>query len=60
MKDRKRKWQVSCNKFTVQVNTDEEGRIIFAAPIVKRFMGQPFENLLKWAESLGGMHYKEL
>jgi hypothetical protein len=60
MRMKRRKWYISCNKFTAQVNTDENNRIIFAAPIVKRFMGQPFENLLHWCQSLGGFHYKEL
>lgn len=60
MAGRRRKWWVCCSKFAIQVNTDENGRITFAAPIAKKFMGQPLQNLLRWAEALGGFHYTEL
>lgn len=39
---------VSCRMFTVQVNTIED-RITWAAPIVRKFIGQPLSNLLRWA-----------
>jgi hypothetical protein len=48
-----RHW-VSCSKFTVQVNTDANDKIIWAAPIVRKFVGQPLANLLSWAMTLGG------
>lgn len=44
---------VSCPKFTVLVETDAEDRITWAAPIVRKFRGQPLANLLAWAMSLG-------
>lgn len=39
---------VSCTKFTVLVVEDDTGKIVEAAPIVVRFVGQPIENLLTW------------
>jgi len=51
---------ISCAKFTVQVNTDEQGIITWAAPIVRKFRGGPLGKLLGWAKSLGGLEYEEL
>jgi hypothetical protein len=42
----KRFW-ISCRIFTVKVNV-EDGVIVQAAPIVRKFVGQPLANLLKW------------
>jgi hypothetical protein len=39
---------VSCTKSTCEVELDERGVIVQAAPIVKRFVGQPFGNLRAW------------
>jgi hypothetical protein len=46
---------VSSNSFTVEVKTDERGVIVWAAPLVKRFLGQPIGNLLNWAKPFGGL-----
>jgi hypothetical protein len=51
---------VSCNKFTVQVNTDERGIITWAAPVVHRFQGQPLTFLFRWAKGLGGLRHEVL
>jgi len=51
---------VSCVKFTVQVDTNEEGRIIIAAPIVRVFRGQPLTNLLTWCKQFGGVVHHDL
>lgn len=51
---------ISCVRFTVQVNTDERGTIVWAAPVVRRFVGQPVANLLAWARKLGGMRHEKL
>jgi len=45
---------ISCRRFTVAVRTDERGVIVWAAPIVRVFIGQPLENLLGWARRQGG------
>lgn len=42
------KWWVSTPAFTVRVETNESGKIVMAAPIVKRFKGQHFDNLRNW------------
>lgn len=47
------KWWLSCNKFTVQVNTQYD-IIVEAAPIVARFKYQPLENLKQWMRKFGG------
>jgi hypothetical protein len=45
-----KKYWVSCARFTVQVNTNHLGIIIWAAPIVRKFVGQPLTNLLRWQQ----------
>jgi hypothetical protein len=52
-----RHW-VSCAAFTVQVNTTPEGIIVWAAPIVRKFTGQPLDNLLRWAGARGGLRHE--
>jgi len=54
-----RHW-ISCDRFTVAVTTDERGRVVEAAPVVRRFLGQPLYNLLRWADSLGGLQHEEI
>jgi len=54
------KYWISCNKFTVQVDTDENFIIKNAAPIVKVFIGQPFLNLIRWSRKFGGLYYEEI
>jgi hypothetical protein len=41
------------NKFTCGV-VELDGKIIEAAPILKRFTGQPLANLKNWIASLNG------
>lgn len=42
-----RDWWVSCPQFTVWVQTSN-GIILDSAPIVRRFIGQPLINLIRW------------
>jgi hypothetical protein len=49
-----RKYWISCNKFTVQITCDRTGRIIEAAPIVRKFIGQYYTRLTRWASGFGG------
>jgi hypothetical protein len=44
----------------VRVVIDERGMITGAAPIVRRFIGQPLENLTHWAAGLGGLRVEVL
>ena len=43
----------SCPKFTVLVIINHNGFITGAAPIIKRFVGQPFCQLQWWVEKKG-------
>ena len=45
--------QISCEKFTVGVKLSEDGIILDAAPIVRKFIGQKIENLINWSEKFG-------
>jgi hypothetical protein len=54
-----RHW-ISCARFTVEVETDTRGMITRAAPIVRKFQGQPIGNLLNWARELGGFRHEVL
>lgn len=40
-------WWLSNSKMTIKVKVNK-GRIVAAAPIVRRFIGQPFHNLNTW------------
>ena len=44
------KWlRVSCRRFTVVVGLDELGFIVWAAPLVRKFINQQCGNLIHWA-----------
>jgi hypothetical protein len=45
---------ISTNMFTVLVHTNGT-EIVRAAPLVRRFIGQPIGNLLNWAIPFGGL-----
>jgi len=45
---------ISTEYFTVMVKTSGV-EIVWAAPLVKRFIGQPIGNLLNWAIPFGGL-----
>jgi len=45
---------LSSNKMTVIVEVNHRGIIVKAAPIVRKFLGQPISNLIKWMKRQGG------
>ena len=47
-------------KFTVRVEVDWHGRITDAATLVRKFVGQPWKNLVNWCRKIGGLRIKEL
>ena len=47
---------ISTLSFTVLVKTDGV-EIVFAAPLVARFLRQPVGNLLNWAKQFGGLRH---
>jgi hypothetical protein len=51
---------LSSVKFTVLVDTDSNGKITKAAPVVNVFVGQPLSNLVKWMKKQGGFKFKKL
>lgn len=52
-------WWLSTEKMTVRVLT-KDSIIIEAAPIVKKFLGQPLENLIHWMSYQPGFKMMEL
>jgi len=46
-------WRLSNQRFTVLVEVDAQGTIIEAAPVVRRFRGQRFENICCWMQRHG-------
>lgn len=56
----KRKYWMSCDKFTIQIGVDGLNYIQFAPPIVRKFKGQPLDNLIRWMTKLGGFQQEEL
>lgn len=49
-------YQLDNHRMTVKISTDEDERIVDAAPIVRRFIGQPLENLIRWMSRIGETH----
>jgi hypothetical protein len=47
---------ISTESFTVMVKTDWN-KIVFAAPLVRRFLGQPVGNLLNWSIPFKGLRH---
>jgi hypothetical protein len=45
--------QLSNKNMTIKVETDAANNIRRAAPIAKRFIGQPLINLIHWLEKQG-------
>jgi hypothetical protein len=55
----KRYW-LSTVKMTVGVTTDASGIVVEAAPIVRKFIGQPLDNLVRWLSKQQGFQVQEL
>lgn len=59
MSDTDRWYWLSSKSMTVGV-TVKDGKITRAAPIVRRFIGQPLENLVRWMETQKDFRMKEI
>lgn len=59
MANKQAAYWVSCNKFTILVET-EDRVIIKAAPIARKFIGQNLNNLFNWFKKFGGFKYAKL
>jgi hypothetical protein len=51
---------LSTLKMTVYCETDNNGIIIESAPIIKKFIGKPLNNLELWMKKQGEFIIKEL
>lgn len=45
---------LSTERMTFLAELDEQGMVVDAAPIARRFVGQPFGNLRRWLRRQGG------
>jgi len=52
-------WWLSCKKMTFGVQT-KDGIIVYGAPIVKKFRGQPLDNLIRWMKKFDGFQITEM
>ena len=49
---------LSSNRMTVRVEVDQNQTIVWAAPIVSKFVGQSLRNLLVWMQRQGGLRHQ--
>jgi len=49
---------ISTEYFTVMVKTDDKAVVVWAAPLVRRFIGQQIGHLLNWSIPFKGMRHK--
>ena len=49
---------VSSKRMTVWVQVNSMGEITDTAPVIRKFIGQPFDNLIGWMERQGGLKYE--
>lgn len=56
------RYWLSSRRLTTTVTVSPSGLVIESAPITHRFVGQPFNNLVRWMSRQGGLlkhQYKE-
>jgi len=53
-------WYLSAGGITVAVRVLENGRVVQGPPIVRKFMGQPVDNLLRWMQKHGDVTSERL
>lgn len=54
------RYYLSTPKMTISVAVDENDIIKGGAPIIKRFTGQPLDNLLDWLKKQGEVTMMEI
>ena len=54
------RYWLSSRKMTVGVTVNRHTLISDAAPVARRFIGQPFANLKRWMSGHGGLRIEEL
>ena len=45
-------YQIVCSKFAAWFQTDTKGKILDAAPIIRKFIGQHTSNLEDWVKKI--------
>lgn len=55
-----RTYWLSCSKLTVCVDVNPRGLVMAGPRIVRKFLGQPLNNLKRWMEKLGSLRSLEL
>jgi len=53
-------WWLSSRRMTIGVGVDRYQRIVVAPPIVRRFIGQPLNNIRRWMQKQGGFSVAQL
>lgn len=53
-------WWVSSERITCLVVTDDRDIVIDAAPILRKFIGQPAKNVGRWMRKQGGFRCARL
>ena len=53
-------WWLTNASMTVRVTVNERGIVVDAAPVVRRFTGQPFRSLCVWMNKLPGFRRERL
>ncbi len=54
------RWWLSTTRMTVLVECDEQDIITATPPIVRKFIGQPIDNLIAWMKKQPGLRYMRL
>ena len=54
------KYWFSCPKFTVLVVVNDYNMIEGGAPFIRKFIGQPFSNLVNWSSKFGKVEFERL
>ncbi len=49
-----REYWLTCSMCTVSVTCDDRDVIVKAAPLARKFLGQPLANLQAWLQKYGG------
>lgn len=53
-------YRLSSKRMTVAVDVDEQSIIREAAPVVRRFLGQPLAHLVRWMQQQGEFEMQQV
>jgi hypothetical protein len=49
-------YRLTCDAFVARVQVDDSDVIRWAAPVVRKFLGQPLDQLKTWMKKYGGFN----